>query len=273
MTNSIYYSPVFILSATRKIPHQEQVGRVAQALDSIRYEDEDIVEYTHTEKAGRKQDIEEDLTDLISDLEENPELQDRWNDYLESLEEFDDIKYDGETESGPGAFITIVDGPKELMEDYASEMPNTNWKNEFGENMPADYQPDIMDEHFPQVVYETMEANDGALVMGENGFSSNMYEIPDVEDMEEELMPKKGGTKHRAAAKAVHSNLKDQHGDEIDVTSIVLSETDGCIRVFEEDGGTEFPYNEQTNERVGDFWKQEPDTSDVAIESGEPLEY
>ena len=329
-----------ILSAKSQITHGERVKRVAQALDSIRYEDEGIVKYSLSDISKKANEKEKDISEVFRALEEDfgvwkesrseyeenkrqleqiksqydaldtkndefesvlEELDDfveneetrldaeedfvadieekflkqegLWDDYLDIKDMFSDIKYDGETESGPGAFITVVNGPKEAMEHHANEMPNTNWKNENDENMPAGYEPDIFDEGFPQAIYETMESNDGAIIFGNNGFSSSMYEIPDVENLDEDLMPKKGGTKHRAAVKAAHSNLREKYGEEFEVTSIVLSETDGYIRVFGENGATEIPYNPETEERIGDLEFQESNSSEVIPDGGQPIEY
>lgn len=172
--------------------------------------------------------------------------------YREIREYFDDIKYNGESESGPGAFVILVDGPAEEFAEYANEKKEgekdaeedgTEWESK-------GIDPTWDDEQLAQLIYDTMERNDGAIVVGEDGFLPKTYWVPDTDAPEDAYVD--GGTKHDAAVNAVYNG-------EVEVESLILSETDGAIRWFREDETpVKFAYDEdeerRTPEADAEFW-------------------
>lgn len=199
---------------------------------------------------------------------------------------------DDEKEDGPGAFVVLVDGPKEVIEDgvyvnrtvldeyqplfekadalgrqLEQDRPSDETYAAFDELLeeleePAEKPaerlagtywdthnvvPDVGDHDIYRQIFETAEYNDGAIVVGENGFSRYTYEIPQLPFEGE---PDGTGTKHKAARGLAETPIYDEAGDEYEVRSIVLSETTGGIKVYAAEGfvryglNTEIPYPE-----------------------------
>lgn len=246
---------------------EEQVGRLAQAADSVRYGDG--VTYQHEEKANALDPLMEQLGAKAEEYGDE-ELEALYEEFEDYFAQFEDIKYNGETESGPEAFIVVVDGSTDVMAEYAREMDGTiaEWEKKGydtvdplesltayarqtdGRSVPdQEYRPEA-DGYFPQLLYETMEHNDGAIIAGEDGFLPAMYEIPQV-DLPDAAYPAGAGTKHRAAVNAVNAPL------DVEVRSIVLSAETGAVRVFRENADDlSWPFDRGTPNRIGNFWQE-----------------
>ncbi len=167
-----------------------------------------------------------------------------WDNYQQIQNEFGEIKYNGVTESGPGAFVVAVNGSAEEYRTHVKDLDGTAW----GQKGRTDLRVD--DSDLAQLIYDTLgnHSNDGAIVMGEEAdgretFLPQTVKIPDAA-VSLNAYPADGGTKHEAAVDAVYDEVCDTDGAEMVRASVVLSATDGNIRLFRRgDRLGEVPYD------------------------------
>lgn len=207
---------------------EERVGLVAQALNDIRYENG--VKYMYSEEGEELDTALRELQEYVSENDDE-QLQAYVDRVIEADAEFDDIKYNGESESGPGAFVVLVDGPLEEYRKTVKELDGTAWGQQGRD-------PSLEDEDLAQLIYDTLgnHTNDGAIVIGEDedgneAFLPRTAIIPGAR-VSRNAYPAGGGTKHEAAVNAVYDDVRDGDGDEMVRASVTLSSTDGKIREF-----------------------------------------
>lgn len=279
-------------------PFEEQVGVVAQALDDIRYADG--VEYKHDSKAESVDGVQEDLSEeyemLSGIMEQADELDydelsppvrelvssveafgeqgaDTYESLMDYFGSFEDVKYDGETESGPGALVVMVDGPAEAFAEYANEKKKgakdatkhgTYWGKE-------GLEPSVYEEDLAQMIYDTSVRNDGAIIIGEDGFLPQTYWVPDAE-APEDAYSDVGGTKHDAGVNATYADILDENGEDVSVESLVLSAERGSITRFQRDQSPMlFPYDGEEQPRVPKFWEGDVSMETLLTDGGERM--
>lgn len=227
-----------------------------EVLDSIRYGE---VEYKNSEKAEKRDEMREDLLRKLDDSARS-EVQ-------EYFEEVDQMfgKYDGESDSGPSAFLLFVDDEAESAvqdSDYAVPLHSPDW-NKY--DWSDDGVPDVDHEELDQVVHDVMTDNDGAMVIGEDGIYQDTVEIQGSE-LSVDDYPEVGGTKHKAAVDAMYDDLTDEDGEEVYREALILSGKTGYARHFRpaEEGSDkkfeikEFPYDGDAETRVPEGWWTPP---------------
>jgi hypothetical protein len=169
-------------------------------------------------------------------MEEQKELllkaQGLWENYQQIQDEFGEIKYNGVTESGPGAFVVAVNGEADEYRRHVKDMDGPAWGQKGRTDLRVD-DPDLA-----QLIYDTLgnHSNDGAIVIGDDEtgretFLPQTVKIPDAA-VSLNAYPTEGGTKHEAAVDAVYDEVCDSDGEEMVRAALVLSSTDGKVRMF-----------------------------------------